>query len=136
MAIRKGRTVSETQSGRLAALQTFTSPSESLNRLDAFAKWLFATVATVGTLGAALSTTGLAEPKRLGRFVFAAAVLALGFSLAMAAYSLAPKWVSANPNSIDSMENAVARTFASRRGPLRWAAFAFAAALLLAGFTP
>jgi hypothetical protein len=132
----RGALVSPARSDRLAALQSFASPVEGLSRLESFAKWLFATIATVGTLGVAFSTTGFIEPQQLGKWFFALSVALVGVSLAFAAYSLAPKWVAANPNSIDSMENAITHSFARRRRPLGIAALTFAAALFLAGLTP
>lgn len=131
-----GRPVSPTRSERLATLRNFTSPVESLTRLEGFAKWLFATTATVGALGAAFSTAGFLEPQRLGKWLFGLSIASLGLSLGLAAYTLSPKWVVGNRNSIGSLEDAIAVGFAKRRGPLRAAGLAFTLSLVLAGLAP
>jgi hypothetical protein len=71
-----------------------------------------------------------------GELAFVLAVVAAGVSLAAAALSVAPKWVKFNPYSRDSMRGAVQEIYSRRRNLLKVAAWAFAAAIVLAGISP
>src|SRR5262249_4435075 len=121
---------------QLEDLRSLFKPDQGLKHLDDFAKWLFATTAIVGTLGAAFSNKAFDELTGIGKVTFAFAVVALGVSLAAAALSVAPKWVTFNPYSRDSMSSAIQQIYSRRRLFLYIAAPAFATALILAAVSP
>ena len=81
--------------------------TESLLRLENFSKWLFATAATVGTLGTALGANGFGELEDTGQYLFSAAVIALALSLACGTFALVPRVRKVKPNVIGSPQEAV-----------------------------
>jgi hypothetical protein len=121
---------------QLVALQGAFSPVESLKRVDDFAKWLFATVAVVGSLGAGLSVTKLEALSPIGKYVFGGAVLLVGLSLGAATFALQPRWMHARFSSRDSLLEALEGNLAKRRRPIRCAGVLFAIAVWLAALAP
>src|SRR5918999_3399327 len=132
----RGTPISAGQAESLQSLQSVFKPEVGLKRLEDFAKFIFASVAIVGTLGAAFSNAAFAELGPRGKLLFGLALVAVAISLGSAAMSLSPKWVVANPHNHASMEEAVAHAYRARRLPLQVAAWAFLIALGLAAGAP
>jgi len=131
-----GRPVSPDEQQQLAALQGLFKPAEAMKRVDDFAKWIFASIAVVGTLGAGFSNAAFQTLSDAGRFMLAGAVLLVGASLYAATLALAPEWVDVNPASRGSMLAAVEAKLRRRRRPLQAAAALFALALVMAASAP
>lgn len=131
-----GREVSPDEQQQLAALQGVFKPDEAMKRVNDFAKWIFATVAVVGTLGAGFSNAAFQTLSDAGRFVLAGAVLLVGLSLYAATRALEPQWMHTNLASRDSMLAAIEGNLRRRRRPLQAAAALFALALVLAALAP
>jgi len=132
----KARLLSPAQIQQLSDLQAFFKPGASLQRIDDFSKWIFASTTIVGTLGAAFSNTAFHALVGVGRVFFAVAVLLIGLSLSWATVALVPRWKYANPASMESMLAAVDQNIKARKRPLQVAAACFALALVLAGTAP
>lgn len=132
----RGTAISASQGESLEALQSIFKPEAGLKRLEDFAKFIFASVAIVGTLGAAFSNAAFGELGPRGKLLFALALGAISASVASAAMSLSPKWVVANPHNHASMEEALARAYRARRLPLQVATVTFLMALLFASAAP
>ena len=64
------------------------------------------------------------------------AVIALGISLVAASWSVAPKWEEVSREEMESLRDAVADQFRSRRRSLAVSTWFFAIALLLACLSP
>jgi hypothetical protein len=131
-----GRPLSPVEQQQQADLQALFKPADALKRVDDFAKWIFTSIAVVGTLGAGFSNSAFATLTSTGRIVLAIAILLVGVSLFAATLALEPRWVHANPSSRESMLAAVDVNLRKRRRPLRWAAGLFALALVLAASAP
>lgn len=131
-----GRPVSEAELHQLTDLQGLFNPGDALKRVDAFAKWVFASTAVVGTLGAGFSGAVFGTLSGAGKLVFGLAVLLVGGSLFAATLAIEPLWVHANLSSRDSMLAAVGENLRKRRRPIQWAAGFFASALVLAAMAP
>lgn len=131
-----GSPVSQEFSQDFDELRSLLRPSESVKVLDEFSRWLFATTAVVGTLGAAFGISGLNDLSGTGKRLFATAVLCLGVSLALAALARAPRKVFVNRYSLESMQDTLGRLVKFRQRVLTGAALLFAAALVLAGLAP
>jgi hypothetical protein len=130
------RPASKEEAEDLAELRRVISPTETLSVLDEFARWLFASTATVGTVGAGIGLTGAADLDDGGRWLFAVAVACVAISLALACLARVPRRLDVNRYSRESLDSALSE-LAKRRGNLLYAAgILFAAALLLAGIAP
>ncbi len=132
----KGHIASQDEIDEMTELRTFFKPEDGRKRLEEFAKWLFGGTTAVATLGAGFSIAGTSQLAGLGKLVFVLAVICVGFSLACAAMSIAPKWVEINRNSLDSMRAAVSKQFVSRKRWLSIASASFAIGLFLAASSP
>jgi hypothetical protein len=132
----KARLLSPAQIQQLSDLQALFKPGASLQRIDDFSKWIFASTTIVGTLGAAFSNTAFHALVGVGRVFFAVAVLLIGLSLSLATVALVPRWGYANPASMESMLTAVDQNIKARKRPLQVATACFALALALAGTAP
>jgi len=131
-----GRPVSPAEQQQLTDLQGLFKPADAIKRVDEFAKWVFASIAVVGTLGAGLSNAAFQTLSGAGRVVLGAAILLVGASLFAATLALEPRWVHANLNSRDSMLAAVDVNLSKRRRPVQIAAALFALALVVSGSAP
>jgi hypothetical protein len=132
----KGEIVSKEAEAYFASLRAFFDPKSAADRLDAYGKWLFASAAIVGSLGAGLSNSSFSHLRGLGVVLFAVAIVALGGCLIAASLSVAPHWIKAKIDDPASMQAAVLQEFETRRYELNWAARLFAFALLLAALCP
>lgn len=132
----KGTSLSQSEKDEFKALRELFAPEKSLATLDEFAKWLFATVATVATLGTGLGVAGFGDLVGDSKDRFAHAVLVAGVSLGFAALARAPLGSRFNPHSVLSMRQKLNRTLKLRYAALTVAALLFAAALVLAATAP
>jgi hypothetical protein len=131
-----GEVLSAEEIADYAQLRNLVSPEKSLALLDDFAKWLFATAAVVGTLGASFGVSSANTLTGEGKRMFAYAVACIGVSLGLAALARLPLRIRVNRYSDVSLAARVA-TLTKRRGRLLFlAALLFAAALILAGLSP
>ena len=117
-------------------LRGLVSPGKSLALLDDFAKWLFATAAVVGTLGASFGVSSANALHGTGKSMFAYAVACVGVSLALAALARLPLPIRVNRYSDVSLAKYVALVAKVRGRLLLCAALLFAAGLVLAGLSP
>jgi hypothetical protein len=132
----KGKVVSQEDKTEFESLRTIFDPKAALDRLDSYGKWLFASAAVVGSLGAGLSNTALSKLRGPGVWVFALAVVALGICLVAASRSIAPHWAKARVAELDSLRAAINTQFKTRQHQLNLAAGFFALALVLAAVSP
>lgn len=132
----KGKPASAAEQQQLADLQGFFKPVDALKRVDNFAKWIFASIAIVGTLGAGLSNAAFKTLSEEGTFVLGGAIFLVGLSLLAATLALEPQWVHANLSSRDSMLAAVDENLRRRRRPVQVAAILFGLALVVAASAP
>jgi hypothetical protein len=131
-----GRPLSPAEQQKLSDLQALFSPADALKRVDDFAKWIFTSIAVVGTLGAAFSNSAFGTLMGEGKVVFGIAILLVGASLFASTLALEPEWVHANPSSQSSMVSAVNENLRRRRVPIRCAAALFGLALVAAATAP
>jgi hypothetical protein len=131
-----GRPLSSAEQQQLTDLQALFKPADALKRVDDFAKWIFASIAVVGTLGAGLSNSAFGALNNGGKVLFGIAILLVGASLFASTLALEPEWVHANPSSRYSMLAAVNENLRKRRRPIRVAAVLFGLALVAAASAP
>jgi len=131
-----GRPLSAAEQQQLTDLQALFKPADALKRVDDFAKWVFTSIAVVGTLGAGFSNSAFGTLTASGKILFGIAMLLLGASLFASTLALEPEWVHANPSSWYSMLVAVNTNLRKRRRPIRWAAALFGLALVTAASVP
>lgn len=117
-------------------LRKLVSREQSLALLDDFAKWLFATAAVVGTIGASFGVSDANALIGKGRTLFAWAVAAVAASLALAAFARLPLPKRVHLYSRESMAAHVDRVVVIRGRLLIVAAVLFAGGLALAGVAP
>jgi hypothetical protein len=132
----KGQVVSQEEKAEFDSLRAVFDPKAALDRLDSYGKWLFASAAVVGSLGAGLSNSAFSKLRGVGVWLFAFAILALGLSLVAASRSIAPHWINALINNLASLRGAVEKQFKTRQRQLAMAAGSFAFALVLAALSP
>jgi hypothetical protein len=132
----KGTVVDQEDKAEFDSLRTIFDPKAALDRLDSYGKWLFASAAVVGSLGAGLSNTALSKLRGAGVWVFALAVMSLGLCLFAASRSIAPHWTKARVAVLDSLRAAINKEFKTRQRQLNLAAGFFALALVLAAVSP
>ncbi len=130
------RELSPDEVKQLQNLQALFDPATCFQRINDFAKWIFATIAVVGTLGAGLSNSTFSTLSPSGKVIFAIAVVLVGASLFAAVQAMEPQWVHANLSSRESMLAAVDANLLKRRRPLKWASYLFASALVMAALAP
>lgn len=118
------------------SLRTVFDTKSALDRVDAYGKWLFASAAVVGSLGAGISNAAFAKLRGPGAWTFALAVVGLGICLVAASRSIAPQWVQVRLLDIASLRSAVNTQFGNRQRLLTIAAAFFALALGLAALSP
>ena len=131
-----GRPVSDEELKQLADLQAIFKPAEALNRVDEFAKWIFSSVAVVGTLGVGFSAFAFPKLVGAGQVFMALAILLTGISLFSSVLALRPQWIPANLSSRTALINAVNLNLHRRRLPLQVAAALFGLSLVLAAAAP
>jgi len=124
------------QQAEFASLRSVFDTKTALDRVDAYAKWLFASAAVVGSLGAGLSNSAFYKLHGPSMWLFALAVLCLGICLVQASKSIAPKWVEADYYVLASLRDAVNKQFATRQRLLTRASVFFSLALILAACAP
>lgn len=132
----RGQVVSQEEKAEFDSLRAIFDPKTGLDRLDSYGKWLFTSAAIVGSLGAGLSNSAFSKLRSAGVWLFAFAILALGFCLVAASRSIAPHWINALLNDLASLRCAVGQQFKTRRRQLAVAAGLFAFALVLAALSP
>jgi hypothetical protein len=132
----KGQVVSQEEKAEFDSLRAVFDPKAGLDRLDSYGKWLFASAAIIGSLGAGLSNSAFLKLRGASVWLFALAILGLGFSLVAASRSIAPHWINARLNDLVSLRRAVDEQFKTRRRELAAAARFFALALVLAALSP
>jgi len=131
-----GAQVSQADQEEIKALRARLGPAKSLETIDTFAKWMFSSVAVVGTLGTAFSLLQLDSLSDNAQTLFALAVVLAGVSLTLAALVAAPQAGNYNPNSLTSMRAALTRGLRRRFYLITAAALTFATAILLASLAP
>jgi hypothetical protein len=134
--IERGIYVPPEAKAQLAALLACFDPKGSLDRIDGFAKWIFASSAIVGALGAGLSNAGLSKVHGMGLFLLGLSILSLGISLAYACKGIAPNIVDVDLNQFESMRMAVNRQIVQRQKSVSIAAGLYCVAILLAALVP
>jgi hypothetical protein len=132
----RGEYVSPETKAEFDSLRTVFDTKSALDRLDSYGKWLFASAAVVGSLGAGLSNSAFSKLHGLSAWLFAAAVLSLGICLVQASKSIAPQWVEIRMAELKSMRQAVNSQFGRRQRLLTGASIFFSFALLLAAVSP
>jgi hypothetical protein len=132
----RGQNLSQEEKAEFDSLRSIFDPKSAIDRLDSYGKWLFASAAIVGSLGAGLSNSAISKLHGWGVWLYAFAIVALGFCLVAASRSVAPHWIEARLADLSSLREAVNSQFEGRRRQLAWAAVSFAVALVLAAFSP
>ncbi len=130
------RQLSPDEIEQIRGLREQFKPEISWKRLEDFGKWLFVSVAVVGTLGAGFSNISFQNLDGYGKYVFALAIIFVGISLACAVFGLAPRKVMIVPDSRDSMRQTLSQQVAYRHRVMKWATLFFASALVLAALAP
>jgi hypothetical protein len=74
LPIQRGGDVSAQDLAQFNALQSCFDPKLSLDRIDSFAKWIFAASAIVGALGVSVIPTGVPHEMQNHRLAPAAAI--------------------------------------------------------------
>ena len=132
----KGTPVSDERLAQFNSLVTFFDAKTSMDRIDTYAKWIFASSAVVGALGVGLANGVVAKAHGMSLILFVVAIACLGVSLVAACRSIAPQEVEIELNQLESMRRAVNEQFATREAHLRTATTFYAVALLLAAMVP
>jgi hypothetical protein len=131
-----GEVLSAEEIADYEALRSLVAPEKTLALLDDFAKWLFATAAVVGTLGASFGVSSANALTGTGKTMFACAVALVGGTLALAALARLPVRRRVNRYSDVSLASSVEALAKFRGALLLLAALLFALALILAGLSP
>jgi hypothetical protein len=131
-----GQPASPQQQQEMLSLRMLFDAKASVDRLDAYARWLFGSATIVGALGAGLSNSSLSKLHGAGIISFAVAVSVLGVCLVAASLSIAPHWEQVKLTDLESMRSAVNDQFVRRRVALCIASLSFACALLIAAISP
>ncbi len=131
-----GTPVSAERQAQFNALVAFFDPKTSMDRIDAFAKWIFASSTVVGVLGVGLVNGVVAKAHGLSLILFTAAVAFLGVSLTAACWSIAPQLAEVYVDQLESMREEMNKQFAARERHLRVATVFYALALLTAAAVP
>lgn len=84
-----GRPLASEQPRRAIDLAGSIGPQVGIERLDAYAKWIFISAGVIAVLGAGLSAAVTSTLSDLGRVVLGTALAAVGLSVASSALSLA-----------------------------------------------
>jgi hypothetical protein len=113
-------------------LRQLFSASESLRLLDDFAKWLFASAAVVGSVGAGFGSRTLTDLDAWGKTLFLAALVAVAVTLILAALARLPARRSVNRHDLAGMREDFAKVTSRRYGFLVTGVVLFALALVLA----
>src|ERR1035437_77924 len=101
--VKPGTYVSPEIKAEFDSLRSVFDAKASLDRIDSYAKWIFASSAIVGALGAGLSNGAIAKAHGMSLFLFTFAILCLGISLVAACQSIAPEVTSVLIYDIDDM---------------------------------
>jgi hypothetical protein len=134
--VQVGQKVSADELKQLSDLRESLKPEASWNRLDAFGKWIFSAVATVGVLGAGFSNSAFQQLSIGGKAAFSLAIALVGLALALTVRGLTPQLMSVSTSSIDSMRDAISGHIRRRQRALEWAGILLGFALVLASFAP
>jgi hypothetical protein len=134
--VERGVYVPPEAKAQFGALLVCFDPKGSLDRIDGFAKWIFASSAIVGALGAGLSNAAFSKVHGMGLFLLGLSILSLGISLVYACQGIAPSIVDVNLNQFNSMRDAVNRQIVQRQKSVSIAAGLYCAAILLAALVP
>lgn len=118
------------------SLRTFFDATATLDRIDSYGKWIFASSAIVGALAAGFSSGSLPKTHGWSLLPLTASVLCLGISLVAASRSIAPQIVEVSLNDLDSMREAVNAHVKGRQRSISFAARFYALALFLAALVP
>jgi hypothetical protein len=121
---------------QIDSLRSVFDAKASLDRIDSYAKWIFASSAIVGALGAGLSNAAIAKAHGLSLLLFTAAVVCLGVSLIAACRSITPTLESVRLNDFESMRNVVNNHFKQRQKYVTIAAWFYSGAILFAALVP
>lgn len=134
--VRTGRILSAAESREWQKLRELADPSQSVERANMHAKWLFGGTTTVALLAAGLSAGGVGHLRGGAHVAFAVAEVLLAGAMASAAFCLAPHWAEYNPASRDSVEAALAASVKKQRRWLTAGSVLFALSLIAAGSVP
>ncbi len=135
-AIVRGTYVAPETKEQFESLRAFFDAKASLDRIDSYGKWIFASSAIVGALGAGLSSESLPRAHAGSLMLLTAAIVCLGVSLVAASQSIAPKLMPVSVNQLESMREAVNGYFKQRQRYIRVAARFYALAIFLAALVP
>lgn len=121
---------------QMDSLRSVFDAKAGLDRIDGYAKWIFASSSIVGALGAGLSNSAFAKVHGLSLLLFTAAVACLGLSLVAACRTITPTLESVQLNDFESMRNAVNNHFKQRQKYVTVAAWFYSGAILFAALVP
>lgn len=116
-------------------LRQMLGAKASLERIDAYSKWLFTLTTLVATLGVGLGAITLPDDGA-ARLMYATSVGSFALALGLAAWALKPQWLSYNPHSLEDMRESASKQIKNRRFVIGGASIFIVIALILAGFTP
>lgn len=134
--VERGTYVSPERKAQFDAFLSCFDPKVSLDRIDGFAKWIFASSAIVGALGAGLSNASFSKVHGMGLFFLGFSILFLGVSLVYACRGIAPYVVNVALNDFDSMRTVVNQQIVRRQRSVSIAAGLYCAAIILAALVP
>ncbi|MDQ2832596.1 MAG: hypothetical protein M3Y50_02420 [Acidobacteriota bacterium] len=132
----RGAYVAPEMKEQFESLRAFFDAKASLDRIDSYGKWIFASSAIVGALGAGLSNRELPRVHAGSLLLLTASIVCLGVSLVAASQSIAPQVVEVSLNDLGSMREAVNGHFRSRQRLVSVAARFYALAIFLAALVP
>lgn len=135
-AVVRGTYVPPEVKAQFESLRAFFDAKASMDRIDSYGKWIFASSAIVGALGAGLSNGALPRAHAGSLVLLMASIVCLGVSLVAASQSIAPKVVEVSLNDLKSMREAVNRHFKDRQRYVSVAARFYALAIFLAALVP
>jgi len=118
------------------SLRSFYDLKASADRIDTYAKWVFASSAVVGVLGAGLSNGLVAKATGWSIILFTSAVACLGASLVASCWSIAPRVDKVRLNDPKDMRTKANEYFVRRRWSIKFAASLYGIALSLAAGVP
>ncbi|HEU0080132.1 MAG TPA: hypothetical protein VFQ76_20965 [Longimicrobiaceae bacterium] len=134
----KGVPVPKNEVTRFEEWQKYADPLEGMKRLDTYSTWLFTAHGLVILLATGLASQTdpgtLASPA--AKWLFGAAVAAIGFSWVFNSFVKAPTWGELNRHSPPGYLRVFSAALQRRRNSFKWAASLLGVALALAALIP
>ena len=107
MSARASRPATQDEIDLLGRLRTALSPEGGFQVVDDYGKWLFGSGAVLGSVATGFGVSGFGALHGAGRDLFLGAIAAVAASFALVVVSLKPERLGYNPNSLDSMQQAI-----------------------------